>query len=101
MTVAWMLCTLVTFGALVFSAVAALAVPRLALRAGDVGAIDVIPGLLLAIATLTGTISIILMGITIRIRRTPPPRLIIAGSTVIGFVPFGVHLLLAWNSSGS
>lgn len=97
-TVAWMLCTMVTLGALVFSGIAALTVPRLAFRAGDVGAMGVIPGLLLAIATVTGSVAIILMGITIRIRRSPPPRLILAGSTVICFFPFGVHLLLAWIS---
>ncbi len=100
-TVAWMLCTMVTFGALVFAGIAALAVPRLASRAGDVGALGVIPGLLLAIATVIGSVAIILMGITIRIRRSPPPRLIIAGSIVICFVPFGVHVLLAWISGAS
>ena len=90
MTVAWMLSTMVTFGALVFAGIALLAA-----QAGEIGAMVVIPQLLLAVATVTGTVSIILMACAIRYRRTPPPRLIIVASTVICFFPFGVHLLLA------
>ena len=55
----------------------------------------VIPYLLLAVATVTGTVSIVLMGCTIRFRRSPPPRPIIIASTMICCFPFGMHLLLA------
>jgi len=95
MTVAWMLSTVVTFGALFFSGLAYLAVPQLTVQAGEAGALGVIPALLLAVATVTGIVSAVLMGCAIRYRRTPAPRAIIIASTVICFFPFAVHLYLA------
>lgn len=95
MTVAWMLSTMVTFGALFFSGIALPIIPWLAARAGEEGAMGVIPYLLLAVATVTGTVSIVLMACTLRLRRTPPPRPIIIASAVICTFPLGVHLVLA------
>lgn len=94
MTVAWMLSTTVTFGALFFAGVALLTLPYMVARAGEAGALSAIPHLLLAVATVTGTVSILLMGCAIRYRRTPPPPMIIVISAMICFCPFAIHLLL-------
>jgi len=93
-TVAWMLSTMVTLGALVLAGIAWLTIPLLASQGGEIGTMEVIPGLLLFVATVTGTVSIILMVCAVRFRRTMPPRSIIVVSTVICFIPFGVLLLL-------
>jgi len=95
MTVAWMLSTMVTLGALVCAGIAWLTIPLLAAQAGEIGALGVIPHLLLVVATLTGTVSLILMVCAVRFRRVPPPRVIIVVSTAICFFPFGVYLMLA------
>lgn len=95
MTVAWMLSTMVTLGAWLFAGIALLVVPRLAAQAGGMGAMGVIPQLLLAVATVTGTVSLILMACTLRYRRSPPPRPVIVVATAICLFPFVVHLLSA------
>jgi len=94
LTVAWMLSTMVTLGALVFSGIGMLVVPLLADQAGEAGALGVIPPLLLFVATVTGIVSLILMACAIRFRRSPPPRPVIIVSTAICLLPFGAHVLL-------
>jgi hypothetical protein len=93
-TAAWMLCTIVTLGALVLGGIVWLAMPLVASQAGEFGTMGVIPPLLLFVATVTGTVSIILMFCAMRFRRIPPPRSIIIASAVICLLPFGVRLLL-------
>ena len=94
LTVAWTLSTMVTLCALFSAGFALLTIPLLA---GDIGPLGIMPRLLLAVATVTGTVSFILMACTLRFRRSPPPRLIVIVSTAICFFPLGVHLLLAFR----
>jgi len=94
-TVAWMLSTMVTLGALGLSGLVWLTIPLLADRPEGIGTIGVIPRLLLFVATVTGTVSIILMSCAIRFRRVPPPRAIIIASAAICLGPFVVQLLMA------
>ncbi len=94
-TVAWMLSTMVTLGAVGLAGCVWLALPLLADQAEGIGTIGLIPRMLLFVATVTGTVSFIMMACAIRLRRVPPPRAIIIASAAICCCPFGVHLLIA------
>lgn len=89
-----MLTTLVTFGALCVSGIGAAAMALTASPDGQVGPIQLIPGLLLAIATLTAVIGLVLQACTLQIRKTPPPRPVTIGAAIICLLPFGIHLIL-------
>jgi hypothetical protein len=94
-TVAWMLSSMVTFGALVLSGIAWLTIPLLTAQAIEVGSIGIIPRLLLFVATVTGSVSIITMLCAVRLRKVAPPRAVIIASSVICIFPYGVYLLMA------
>ena len=96
-TVAWMLSTLVTLGALVLSGLVLAALPWLADDPTELGPMRLLPGLMLIVATITATVAMILMAIALRFRRSRPPRLIIVVATVICMSPFGLYLLLAFR----
>ena len=58
LTVAWMLSTMVALGAMVFSGIARLTITQLSSQPGEIGAMEAVPHLLLAVATLTGVVSL-------------------------------------------
>ncbi len=99
MTVAWMLSTMVTCGALGIAGLVVLAMRLSGADPAALGTMRVIPSLLLAIATVTGTVSLILMGCTLAYRKYPPPRPVVIFSTATCCLPFIVHLALAVGQS--
>ncbi len=88
-TVAWML-TVITALACELLSLAAGLVAR-SLKPSPLGLFS---DLTLFAALVIGTVSILMLGVVLRVREVPPPRVIIVGSVVIGLLPWLAALYL-------
>lgn len=92
-TVAWTMATLATLGALTLFAIAFLLFRTASAPAGQMNPLAMIPGLLLWIAIVTGSVAVGLIPLVYRFRQTNPPMAFTLAAIVIGSVPW--VLLLA------
>ena len=91
-TVAWMMATLATGAAMVFSTVA-YALHRPAENAAETSySLGALAGLLHFIGFVTGVLALALIPAVYRVRPTPPPLSVTVVSAVIGFAPLLVLL---------
>ena len=88
-TVAWMLTLMSTLSAEALG----LVTRGLALGGGS-ERLQVLSGTLLLVAVLSGVILLVLTGITLRVRRNPPPRPIVVLSIVSGCLPMVTTALI-------
>jgi hypothetical protein len=93
-TVAWMLSTLATFAA-ELAAVAAWAVVGPAVDDQLASPLSVLPRLLLLIAAVAGSVSLLLAPITYRVRLVSPPRAITIIAVLVGIAPLIVLVLVS------
>ena len=93
-TVAWMLCVLATLLAEIAGGAMRLVFgssPDLPLT------VRVLPDLLLLSALLTGLVSLILLLLAYRLRRTRPPSVVTAFSAVVALIPLAVCFLYTFR----
>lgn len=93
-TVAWMLSTLATFAA-ELAAGAAWAVVGPAVDDQLASPLSGLPRLLLLIAAVTGSVSLLLAPITYRVRLVSPPRAITIIAVLVGIAPLIVLVLVS------
>ena len=86
-TVAWMLTTICSAAAQLLALVMWLVARSAGIPVGQPNALAVIPGVMLMVAVFTGILALILTPITLRTRRSPPPRTITIAAVVIGVLP--------------
>ncbi|MDX1947997.1 MAG: hypothetical protein SFU86_21540 [Pirellulaceae bacterium] len=97
LTVVWMLATMSCVLAQVVSLAMWLVARGANIPAGRPNALDIVSGILLAVAFLTGLLILLLTGIVLWIRRARPPRAITIVSLLIAVIPvvtIGVLTLL-------
>lgn len=95
-TVIWMLCIVLTVLAEVVSISTGLVVKWSQVQWPQT--FQILPGLMLAIATITGGLAVFLTFVTNRLRRDPPPLAVSAFALVIGSIP--VITMVALTLSG-
>lgn len=94
-TVAWMLTALATLAAEFFALLGWAAVAVTA-RSGKVPVeFAMLPALLTFIALVTGLICLLLIPLTHRVRRVPPPRSVTVFAAVVGITPTVVVIVMA------
>lgn len=92
-TVAWMLSMV---SALV-SEVLGILIRLLNVQIGPSRRLELLSGVLLLVAFLTGLATLVLTPITLRVRSVAPPRVIVISAVVIGAIPLATVLLLVWR----
>ena len=86
-TVAWMLTTICSAAAQLLTLVMWLVARSAGIPEGRPNALAVIPDVMLMVAFLTGLLALILTPITLRTRRSPPPRAITIAAVLVGLSP--------------
>ena len=85
-TIGWMLATMTTL----ICEVGSVAVRWIAGYVPSQPGLFVFSDLLLFVALVSGTVSLLLMLLVLRVRISPPPREIVAGSVLIALAPWAV-----------
>jgi hypothetical protein len=96
-TVAWMMATVASAAALILMVTAYVAIRWLTPDNAAPQTLAAIPGLLLFVAVVTGSLSLILIPIVYQLRPSPPPTAVTVGSAGIGVAAWVAVLVQSWK----